>query len=101
MDLRQRHFQRSVGALWASTFLIALLAACQKSNDRPSSSTTANTEATTASNTGEPSVTPPVVAGADDLFEDVTAKAGIKFVHQFCDTRIANIIESNGAGAVI
>ncbi len=43
-------------------------------------------------------VTPPVPAGPEDLFEDVTAKAGIHFVHQFCDTKIANILESNGAG---
>jgi hypothetical protein len=43
-------------------------------------------------------VTPPVAAGPEDLFEDVTEKAGIKFVHQFCDSRIANILESNGAG---
>jgi hypothetical protein len=43
-------------------------------------------------------VTPPVPAGPDDLFEDVTAKAGIRFVHQFCDSKIANILESNGAG---
>jgi hypothetical protein len=43
-------------------------------------------------------VTPPIKAGAQDLFEDVTAQAGITFVHQFCDSRIANIIESNGAG---
>jgi hypothetical protein len=46
-------------------------------------------------------MTTPVAAGADDLYEDVTGKAGITFVHQFCDTRIANIIESNGAGAAI
>ncbi|HEV2353075.1 MAG TPA: VCBS repeat-containing protein, partial [Puia sp.] len=45
-------------------------------------------------------VTPPVVAGKDDLFEDVTEKAGIKFVNQYCDSRIANILESNGAGGV-
>ena len=31
-------------------------------------------------------VTPPIPAGPNDLFEDVTAKAGINFVHQFCDT---------------
>ena len=43
-------------------------------------------------------VTAPVPAGPDDLFEDVTAKAGIRFVHQFCDSKIANILESNGAG---
>jgi hypothetical protein len=43
-------------------------------------------------------VTPPIPAGPDDLFEDVTGRAGIQFVHQFCDTKIANILESNGAG---
>jgi hypothetical protein len=47
------------------------------------------------------SVTPPIAAGPDDLFEDVTAKAGITFVQQFCDTRIANILESNGSGFVV
>jgi len=46
-------------------------------------------------------VTPPIRAGADDLFEDVTAKAGIGFVQQFCDDRIANILESNGSGVVV
>ncbi len=46
-------------------------------------------------------MTPPVVAGADDWYEDVTGKAGIDFVHQFCDVRIANIIESNGAGTAV
>jgi hypothetical protein len=47
---------------------------------------------------GSLAVTPPITPGKDDLFEDVTARAGINFTHQFCDTRIANIIESNGAG---
>jgi hypothetical protein len=46
-------------------------------------------------------VTPPIAAGPNDLFEDVTGKAGIAFVQQYCDTRIANIIESNGTGAAI
>jgi len=46
-------------------------------------------------------VTPPIQGGPDDLFEDATAKAGINFVQQFCDTRIANIIESNGSGIVV
>jgi len=44
------------------------------------------------------SVTPPLPAGPADLFEDVTEKAGVKYVNQFCDSKIANIIESNGAG---
>lgn len=43
-------------------------------------------------------VTPPIPAGSQDMFEDSTSRAGIRFVHQFCDTRIANILESNGAG---
>ena len=30
-------------------------------------------------------VTPQVAAGPNDLFEDVTPKAGIGFVHQYCD----------------
>jgi enediyne biosynthesis protein E4 len=47
---------------------------------------------------GSTAVTPPVPAGPDDLFEDVTERSGIRFVHQFCDTKIANILESNGAG---
>lgn len=43
--------------------------------------------------------TPSIAAGAEDLFEDVSHRAGLRFIHQFCDERIANIIESNGAGA--
>jgi hypothetical protein len=43
-------------------------------------------------------ITPPISAGHEDLFEDVTARAGINFVHQFCDSKVANILESNGAG---
>ena len=46
-------------------------------------------------------VTPPIPAGPNDLFEDVTAKARIDFVQQFCDERIANIIESNGSGFAV
>ena len=46
-------------------------------------------------------VTAPIRAGEGDLFEDVTATAGIDFVQQFCDDRIANILESNGSGIVV
>jgi enediyne biosynthesis protein E4 len=46
-------------------------------------------------------VLPPIVAGARDWFEDITARSGIRFVHQLADDRIANIIESNGAGVVL
>jgi hypothetical protein len=50
---------------------------------------------------GEFSVTPPISAGPNDVFEDVTARSGITFVQQYCDERIANILESNGSGAAI
>jgi hypothetical protein len=43
-------------------------------------------------------VTPPVKAEPEDIFEDVSEKAGLRFVNQYCDSKIANIIESNGAG---
>jgi hypothetical protein len=42
----------------------------------------------------------PVAAGPEDWFEDVTTKSGIRFTHQFCHQRIANIVLSNGSGAV-
>lgn len=45
--------------------------------------------------------TPPVRPGADDWFEDVTDRAGLNFVHQFCHHRIANILLSNGAGGAV
>jgi hypothetical protein len=50
---------------------------------------------------GALTLTPVIPAGQNDIYEDVTEKAGIKFIQQYCDTRIANILESNGSGAVI
>jgi enediyne biosynthesis protein E4 len=50
---------------------------------------------------GEFGVTPPIPAGSMDLFEDVTELAGLEFVHQFCDQRLANIIQSSGSGVAI
>jgi enediyne biosynthesis protein E4 len=50
---------------------------------------------------GELTLTPPVSAGEGDLFEDVTERAGLGFRHQFCGTRIANIIQSNGSGVAV
>src|SRR5450759_2354267 len=44
---------------------------------------------------------PPVAAGPDDLFEDVTAKSGIDFVHQLASGKLTNIVESVGAGGVV
>ena len=34
-------------------------------------------------------------------FEDITRRAGLAFVHQFCHNRIANILLSNGAGGAV
>jgi enediyne biosynthesis protein E4 len=50
---------------------------------------------------GELVVTPPILAGKADLFEDLTEEAGLDFVHQFCDTRLSNIIQSNGSGMAV
>lgn len=44
---------------------------------------------------------PQVVAAPGDLFEDVTAKAGIDFVHQLASGGLTNIVESVGAGGVV
>lgn len=48
-----------------------------------------------------PEGTPPIVAGAGDWFEDISARAGLRFVHQLCDEKIVNILESNGAGGAV
>ncbi|MBE7503310.1 MAG: CRTAC1 family protein [Verrucomicrobiales bacterium] len=44
---------------------------------------------------------PPIAAGPNDGFADVSARAGLDFVHQFCHDRIANILLSNGAGGAV
>jgi hypothetical protein len=44
---------------------------------------------------------PPVAAGPGDLFEDVTAKSGIDFVHQLASGKLTNIVEAVGAGGVV
>ncbi len=83
---------RTHGGL-AVMLLFALgLAACKPKSYEPPSD---------ASRPAPFTVTPPIRAGANDLFEDVTAKAHIDFVQQFCDERIANILESNGSGVVV
>jgi hypothetical protein len=61
-------------------------------------------EAATPAATGQSTSrrpTPPIAANPNDWFEDVTQKSGIDFVHQFCHQRIANILLSNGSGAVV
>lgn len=48
-----------------------------------------------------PTVAPPIPARTNDWFEDVTLAAGVKFTHQFCHRRIANILLSNGSGGAV
>lgn len=45
--------------------------------------------------------TPPVIAQSQDGFEDVTHRAGIRFVHDLHHERIANILLSNGSGGAV
>lgn len=44
---------------------------------------------------------PSIPANPGDIFEDVTARAGLDFVQQFCHDRIANILLSNGSGGAV
>ncbi len=48
-----------------------------------------------------PAIQPPIPAAAGDAFEDVTERAGLRFVHQLCDDHVSNILESNGGGGVV
>src|SRR5689334_22214989 len=94
-------FRRS----WVLLLVITLLGfganGCKRSENAAGSMRDRAPEANRAAKAEALTLSPSVSADPQDLFEDVTQKAGISFVHQFCDGRIANIIESNGAGAVI
>jgi enediyne biosynthesis protein E4 len=83
--------------LLACAAVSGVVAGCNIAQDENSQRTGANAGARPPGLT----LTPHIPAGASDVYEDVTAQAGITFVHQFCDTRIANIIQSNGAGVAI
>ncbi len=86
---------------------VLIVAGCDQAPARPSERARNERDArsSAASGVGEPArlpqVTPTVPAGPEDQFRDVTASAGIDFVHQFCGTRVGNIIMSNGAGVVV
>jgi enediyne biosynthesis protein E4 len=83
-----------------SVLLAALPLACTRNPPEKTKDSAESTE-TSEPKKFEFSVTPPIVAGKADIFEDVTDKAGIRFVQQYCDERISNILESNGTGAAI
>jgi hypothetical protein len=62
----------------------------------------AATEHACAAASGNPRPPAPAIrAGANDWFEDVTQRAGLEFVQQFCHRRIANILLSNGSGGAV
>jgi hypothetical protein len=89
---------QAVAAVTLSGFLAAGLAGCKKQQQ------VADRMGRTSRRVSEPkefTVSGPIAAGPNDLFEDVAQKAGLAFVHQFCDTRIANIVESNGQGLAV
>lgn len=98
MDFTQEQLRKH-GRVGCVCALLLVLAAGGCSKNGPNPQTKSNVSETGSH--GELTITPAVAAGPDDVYEDVTAKAGISFVHQFCDTRIANIIESNGAGTAV
>lgn len=80
---------------------LGLLCACDQAPPPSSRSGTPRAGAAPEELTASTAVTGPVPAGPHDGFVDVTTQAGIRFIHQFCDTRIANIIMSNGAGVAV
>jgi enediyne biosynthesis protein E4 len=84
-----------------AVLLAAALTACGRSDTTGRAPQRAKGGGSVAATHGELTLTPPIPAGPNDLFEDVTARAGITFRHQYCDTRIANILESNGSGVAI
>ena len=90
-----RSVPRQVWAICACAATLALATGCGK---EPASAPGGSNP---SAKNHELSVTPPVAAAASDTYEDVTMQAGIQFVNQFCDSRIANIIESNGAGVAV
>ena len=92
--MKQQGFSRLFGGIILIGLILVLgvMAVKWRGSDSSSATPTAPAPAPTGTTTG------PLSAGPEDLFEDVTARAGIHFVHQFCDAKIANILESNGAG---
>jgi hypothetical protein len=101
MDQRMK-IGRYLASLGVLSFIVIGASGCKKSESSTSSGgSTASQESGAAPKPEALTLTPPVSAEPQDLYEDITQKAGITFVHQFCDSRIANIIESNGAGVCI
>jgi enediyne biosynthesis protein E4 len=94
MNESQERLRRGAAAALAGVCLLLATAGCRQESPPGRGASRPQTGRVPA-----PTVLSPIPAGPDDLFEDVTAQAGLRFVHQYCDTKIANILESNGAGA--
>ncbi len=101
-NMKRPHVGKSSFRVVARVTVAVCLTACSReaavrnADDRP----VASAQSPTAEH-GEFDVTPPITPGADDFLVDVSGQAGLTYVHQLCDTRIANIIESNGAGVAV
>jgi len=91
-EQRTLFFRHTLPSVASCALILVALAACKP---RP------KTEPASPRQDAKFSVTPPIRAGAGDAFEDVTAAAGLNFVQQFCDARIANILESDGSGGAV
>jgi enediyne biosynthesis protein E4 len=94
----KNHLWRTIAGFGLFCVVVAGLGGCghdasKSADDRPVSAA--------ATGHGEVTLTPPIAVGDDDVFEDITLRAGIHFRHQFCDARIANIIQSNGSGVAV
>ncbi|MFM1941476.1 MAG: hypothetical protein RI897_458 [Verrucomicrobiota bacterium] len=87
---------------FALTLALSLLPSC---SPNPSNPTTKNKERIAPAYSVDPApplaTTPPIQSQPKDRFEDVTPNTGITFVHQHCDTKISNILQSNGSGVAI
>jgi hypothetical protein len=67
-----------------------LLAGCDKSNRQPSESPPRDSASAKTAPAQRPN--------GGGIFEDVTARSGLDFVHQLADGKLSNIMESDGAG---
>ncbi len=86
--------RRLVASAAALAVAAASTSACGRAPDTP-----APAKPRPAAFSWPPGVTPTIAAAPDDLFEDVTEKAGIRFVHRVADGRMDDLIEAVGAGA--
>lgn len=114
-NARLSHWHRLVGSVLVAGVTVGILGGCGPASapSDPSGSGTSATPRAAASSASSPGIsasavaslpadgTPPIEPGEKDWFRDVSKQAGLRFVHQLCDERIVNILESNGAGGAV